>query len=291
MESPVDFAGLADTSRPNLQLRRFRPVDPLLCRVVDFFWVLRSDGFIRIDHKLLPVNSVDLVLNLSAPIRYVLNEEGDAAPPGIHCLVLPQRYCMIRQAGKLAVLGASLLPGGLHSLLRLPVGELSGRLLDLDEHMPGFTAVVAERVRRLPAAASAVKTFADELRRRIVPERLPDREIQSVLRAFQALPPATEVHDFCRHHGIHPRRLQRIFAQYVGRGPKAFLRIARFHHMLRHILCPSPVTMTASAQWGDFFDQTHFTKDFKALAGCPPARFLAERRSVKEILPPTPTRS
>jgi AraC-like DNA-binding protein len=77
--------------------------------------------------------------------------------------------------------------------------------------------------------------------------------------------------------GLSERRLQRLFAEYVGVSPKWVMRRARLHEAALRVEADGP----ASVDWGalaadlGYADQAHLTRDFTATLGVPPSRYAA----------------
>lgn len=71
-----------------------------------------------------------------------------------------------------------------------------------------------------------------------------------------------------------PRTLQRLFARDVGLTPKFFARIVRFQHVFA-AWRSDPTTLSSVAQECGYFDHAHLVRDFRELAGVPPATLRA----------------
>jgi transcriptional regulator GlxA family with amidase domain len=69
------------------------------------------------------------------------------------------------------------------------------------------------------------------------------------------------------------RRLQRLFAEYVGAGPKWVLRRARLHEAAARADQGSGLDWVSLAAELGYADQAHMTRDFTAAVGVPPARY------------------
>jgi AraC-like DNA-binding protein len=70
-----------------------------------------------------------------------------------------------------------------------------------------------------------------------------------------------------------PRSLQRLFQRDVGITPKAFVRIVRFQQVFR-AWREDPTSLSRVAQACGYFDHAHLVRDFRELAGVPPAALL-----------------
>ncbi len=73
--------------------------------------------------------------------------------------------------------------------------------------------------------------------------------------------------------GMPERRLQRLFAEYVGVSPKWVIRRARLLEAARRADAGDVVDWAALALDLGYADQAHLTRDFTATLGVPPARY------------------
>jgi transcriptional regulator GlxA family with amidase domain len=70
------------------------------------------------------------------------------------------------------------------------------------------------------------------------------------------------------------RALQRLFAAYVGMGAKAVLARFRLQDAVAAIDAGQVDGLAELAAQLGWFDQAHFTRDFRAVVGVTPATYL-----------------
>ncbi|MBW8705664.1 Transcriptional activator FeaR [Streptomyces sp. MBT84] len=70
------------------------------------------------------------------------------------------------------------------------------------------------------------------------------------------------------------RQLQRLFAEYVGIGPKWVIRRARMQEAAARA-ATDPQDWSALAAELGYADQAHFTRDFTACIGASPAKYAS----------------
>lgn len=90
-----------------IHIARYFPQNTLLRKMVKYFWVLQSEVPVDIAHILLPVGNPDLIINLSEPIWYVKSKQKTAISTPIHLNGIRDQSCLIRQTGKLEVMGVA----------------------------------------------------------------------------------------------------------------------------------------------------------------------------------------
>ncbi len=82
-----------------------------------------------------------------------------------------------------------------------------------------------------------------------------------------------QVAEVAERHGMSRRTLERLFARYVGVGPKWVLARYRMHDAVTALdegYAGSLAELAATYGW---FDQPHFGRDFAALVGCTPSTY------------------
>lgn len=82
------------------------------------------------------------------------------------------------------------------------------------------------------------------------------------------------VGDISRMLNISNRTLERQFKATLGISPKRFIRLVRFQKVLEKLHAGHPFSKTTDVAYEfDYTDQSHFIRDFKALAGILPGSF------------------
>jgi AraC-like DNA-binding protein len=79
--------------------------------------------------------------------------------------------------------------------------------------------------------------------------------------------------------GVSERHLRRVFRETVGVSPKAFAKLARFHHALRAAGEAGHASWASIAVAAGYYDQAHLIAEFRAIAGVTPRALLRELRT------------
>ncbi|MEU5779864.1 AraC family transcriptional regulator [Micromonospora lupini] len=166
------------------------------------------------------------------------------------------------------VCGIQFRPGGFHPFWRRPVAELTGRRLPLPAgRLTRLTRPVcagsdADRCRALDAALAAWAPDPDPAAAEAVRLAESIRADRTVLR----------VDDFAARHDVPVRRLQRLFTEYVGVGPKWVIRRYRLQEAVERA-AGAPLDWAGLAANLGYSDQAHLVRDFTAVAGVSPAAY------------------
>jgi len=75
--------------------------------------------------------------------------------------------------------------------------------------------------------------------------------------------------------GISPRQLRRLFEFHIGGSPKIFSKIVRFQYFLQLLSSSDGQRFNQLLYEAGYYDQPHFTKDFKTFFGLTPKEALS----------------
>jgi AraC-like DNA-binding protein len=170
-------------------------------------------------------------------------------------------------------LQVSLAPWAAHMLLRVPLHELVGTSVPLEELVP------AERFARIGAEESWEARFAAldrELGRRLAEASTPDPGVVFAWERLRATHGTARVGALVSELGWSRKRLAARFREQIGLTPKAAARLLRFDHARE---------LAGTMSWGElafacgFADQPHLIAEFNAFTGRTPETFLQDAAS------------
>jgi AraC-like DNA-binding protein len=267
-------------------VKKYEIKNQILKYFIKYYWFLESDSEITINNKLLPVNNIDLLINCSEPVTYEKNGI-DTVSENVHFGSLRNEPEVIKQSGKLKVFGISFYPHGIYPLLQVPLQEFAGRVTGLKNILPRLSEL-AETV--LSDESLTLEERIEILEDIILEEgnyNCFDMKIIKIFNSFYSehFNNNINIKEFCSNYGLNTKYLERLFLKYTGVGPKVFGRIGRFQKSVREMIyCQNYKNLTELAYEGDYYDQTHFIKEFKKFSGMTPSEFIKTGNSVKHIL-------
>jgi AraC-like DNA-binding protein len=239
---------------------------PDIATYVEYYWIVRWD---RRGHS--PYRQQVL----SHPNVHLVFEEPRAAVYGI------VRSLFTRELVGLGhVFGIRFRAGGFRPFLGGPVADLADRVVPAAELFGPEVTHVSETVLATPDEADRV-ALADAYLRSILPAPTDDTvvpdphvaEVAAIVRRLTANPDLFRVDEVAEEAGMSVRRLQRLFAEYVGANPKWVLRRARLLEVAERAQRGVGVDWAGLAADLGYADQAHLTRDFTATVGAPPGRY------------------
>jgi AraC-like DNA-binding protein len=256
---------------------RARP-GPALRRYVAFYTGYRQRGLAPAVHRGLPSPYLTLILTLDDPLVVAAHPDRRQPPGRYDALIggLHLAPAVITHDGRQSGMQVAVRPLGCRALLGLPAGELGGVDADL-------AAVVGDSlVARLRGELHTAHTWPERFARvdRVLCEVLRDRAgtvHPGVAYAFdRILATGGEVSAgaLAAEVGWSPRHLTNRFRAEVGLRVKEAARVVRFDRARRRL--HDGVRLADVAAATGYFDQAHLAREFRALAGVSPSRWLAD---------------
>lgn len=183
---------------------------------------------------------------------------------------VPRRHVVRTLEGAGRVFGIAFRPGCFRPFLRAPVATITDRRIDAREV---FGALPAADMAAAADEHEMRGIAADFLRRRL-PETDPTAEQAAGIVALAADDPAiTRAEQLAAVAGMNLRGLQRLFAEYVGVGPKWVIRRYRLREVTERMAHGTVIDWAGLAADLGYADQAHFSRDFTAMAGETPTRY------------------
>lgn len=176
---------------------------------------------------------------------------------------------VLRDQGR--VFGVAFRPGCFRPFLGSPVSAITDRSLDASEV---FGVEVPETAMAGADNATEMAAIAERFLRAKLPARDPTAETAAaIVQRVATEPDITRVDSLAEYVDIGVRRLQRLFAEYVGVGPKWVIRRYRLDEATKRMAAGAAVDWAGLAADLGYADQAHFTRDFTAMVGETPARY------------------
>jgi AraC-like DNA-binding protein len=256
----------ADLAKERFQVVKTAP-DPALAPFVEYFWVLDWDL------RGLPLHRQQVITHPAVHLTFTSYLTSGRTRARIAGVVRGEFVEEIADLGR--VVGAAFRPGGFRPFLGAPVSTLTDRFADVAEVFGAPGRELCGVVFGAPEPATAIDRLTVFLLGR-GPEPDPAiDEVAEIVRRIAAAPGLVRVGELAGLLGMTPRRLQRLFQDYVGVGPKWVIRRYRLQEAAERAAAGELDLAGLAAELG-YADQAHFTRDFTAAVGISPARYARE---------------
>ncbi|MEU6409341.1 AraC family transcriptional regulator [Microbispora sp. NPDC046933] len=261
---------------------------PALRPLVAWYSGYREAGVPPATHRGLPSPYLTMIVTLDDPLVVAAHPDPRTPPGSYDTLVggLHTTAALITHDGRQSGVQLALTPLGARALLGLPAGELSGLDVDGAEVLGPLAGELRERLLEAPGWDERFAVLDTVLSRHARPTRAHPAEVARAWRRILAAGGQVTVSELAREVGWSSRHLNGRFREEIGLSPKEAARVVRFDRVRRllraHYRPPSSVpsgrrlTLADAAAECGFYDQAHLAREFGALAGCSPSRWLRE---------------
>ncbi len=218
---------------------------PSLDGFVAAIWTLDVGGARGewVAHEAVPDGCVELIRRHAG--RSIWRSE----QPALFATGLALRPAELRFSGDARFTGIRFWPWGWHALGGNRCADFADGWRGIAQDSP-LAALITEAGADLPALTAA---FAGR-------ERCPIDHIRQV----------DSIATLVRQSRLSPRQVQRIFARETGMAPRSYLRLLRFREAVAGVQTGDSGLADMAAASG-YADQSHMTREFRALGGISPA--------------------
>lgn len=228
-----------------------------------------------------PMPSAHLFINLGGPARLLDSD------PSVPSAVLADGWFMgvwtrrflVEYPARVRLAGVHFKPWGISPFAGLPATELRDRWVPVDAVWPRSLDRIRNQAGDSASATETLRVLERELRSRLA--QAPPRGLGLVrhaggrLEASRGAVPVSALTDAAGVSGTH---LAAQFKSHVGVTPKRVARIYRFARLIVSVDARRPVDWAELAHTAGYFDQAHFSREFKDFTGHTPTEYLALRR-------------
>ena len=220
----------------SLHVTKIKARHPMLRDLIKYYWIIKSDNQIVVNHKLLPVNNIDIILNFSSPIKYISENNTEIVTKKAHFNGIRDNYLIINQAGKVDVIGISFFSAGLYPLIKVPLSEFKNKTIELDTLINGFTLKIENKIRETDSIVGKIDVIEKELVNIIGTELILDSKTLQMFNDFYTNIEKYTINQFCDQYGINQRQLERCFKKHIGISPKFYQRLSRHQKTINTML-------------------------------------------------------
>ncbi|NJL61240.1 MAG: helix-turn-helix domain-containing protein [Methylacidiphilales bacterium] len=251
-----------------------------LSQFVKFLWSSEGDRLPTSQVKLLPIGSMELVINLDSdtiPLFDRTSRERCGSTSSMRLCGIQSQSLIIDNHSQISVMGVRFQPGGSVPFFQIPAKELHNQVISLEKLWNSHAEQLRENLLKAPTIKTRFLVLERFLFRMMQPPK-PHPIVDFGLREFQksTIPTVNEV---TNKIGISNRYFGQLFSDFVGLTPKSFCRIQRLRLVLLLLAGKTCVNWSEIALNCGYFDQAHFIHDFRSFAGCGSTTYLKQRGS------------
>jgi len=252
--------------------REFRPY-------IKSLWVFESAiGMPPTDTSLAAPNGrPKLIILYENSLESIVEDRVQVSREGLYFVGNRDSSTLIRSSSrKTGFIGIEFSPHGAYPVFGIPMLETVNRLFDSDVVFGPWGREVRETLRNLREVGQKLHFIQDQLVRLLRKNQRDNSLIDFCVRTLELAHGRVAIKELERKTGYSRRYLDLLFRQHVGFSPKVLAGIFRFQKFYRKWARGLPYHLLKDELYDYYYDQAHFTKEFKRMTGYSPRKFTLE---------------
>ncbi len=220
-----------------------------------------------------------LVVNLGAPFRIRAGNDIETTEYGDGCVITPPtRAFEFSYPAWTRSVGVHFKPWGLAPFLPVPAAQLCDRPVTIEQVWGRSAATeLRDRLATAPGKQEMLTVLEEELMGRMRETRGLEM-VRHASTVISAKCGAVAIGDLSAASRVSTTHMALRFKEIIGVTPKRLARAYRFTAMVLAIDPAEPVDWADLAVGAGYFDQAHFSRDFREFTGFTPTGYLEVRR-------------
>jgi AraC-like DNA-binding protein len=257
-----------------MTILRYRPLAPLNRFVEWLWWSQRDLPQLHCEH-MLPSASTQLIFALHDATYTWQRRSSDESSTWTRGIVHGPQWSYFVSGPKPcgAVAGVSFRPGMAGAVLGVPISEITDRHVSIDALWGASGRSMRQRLLDADEPMAVLRALEQDLVLRLRRPLLIHPAVAHALADPARGWGFTRISNIQRHTGYSSKHFISLFRGAVGLTPKHYYRVKRFTGVLQSIAGGVGSSLAATAASMGYSDQSHMTREFRALAGITPTQY------------------
>lgn len=255
---------------------------PDLRSVVKYYWTLEVPFDPNNEkQKIIPDGCIEMTFNLKDPIKKHLSESEFIIQS--NCMIMGQRTKSfdIEPVGDVQSFAVCFYPFGFSSLISEPLGSFVDQDLSIEALFgKPVASELEQKIFDANNTEERIRIIEAFLFARLHENTSLDKLISHTVDLLIETNGKLSIGTILENDPSQRRQLERKFKKHIGISPKRLSRIIRLQTALKLILSEDQ-NLTRIAYESDYFDQSHFIKDFKEFIGSTPKQMLNQKGNLQ----------
>lgn len=174
-------------------------------------------------------------------------------------------------------------PNGFLPFSTIPIKEMENKAVSLNTLYGEEGDKLEEQIMEVASTAQRIEIIEKFLLKRLADTKTIDEIITSTVDTILETKGQISVTELSQKNHIHRRQLVRKFSKIIGLSPKQLSKTIRIQATLKTLLNRDKPKLTDLAYENEYYDQSHFIKDFKEFTGLSPKEFYGEGLSMSML--------
>jgi AraC-like DNA-binding protein len=224
----------------------------------------------------LPTEEVPVIISFGAPIRvYNAGESERYSDLGSFATGAYDSYVRVRSSGPAGGVQVNFTILGARLFLGRPLADLTNRSVPLDDLLGPLARRLEMQLHEAPTWDARFDILDREIAARLRMATPPGPEVIWTWRRLLTTGGRVGIGRIVDEVGCSQRHLISRFREHIGLSPKTMARVLRFARAAQALRTAAPPRLVDIAHDCGYYDQAHFTRDFRAFAGVTPGELVS----------------
>jgi AraC-like DNA-binding protein len=255
---------------------------PLLSPYIKSYWFLEGTfpaGTVQ-PERIFPDGCMELIIHYGDVFQRVAHNKTEKQSNGFVFGQI-EEFIELLPGQSTGVMGIKFYPQGLSHFTQMPMYEIKHQSIDIPDLFKNGSRQLAEKVALASNANGKANIVNDFLLGQLQPLKRNSNLINVMVEDIYSTQGRIGVRDLIQKYHTTERQLERLFATHVGLSAKTFGRIIRFQRAFQ--LAPQAKSLTHLAFDAGYFDQAHFSREFKSFTGLSPRQYFNNNNAFSSL--------
>jgi AraC-like DNA-binding protein len=225
-----------------------------------------------------PTEVVPVIINFGAPVRlYDQQDPSRWTDFGSFSTGAYDSYVLVGSTGPSAGLQVNLSILGARLFLGRPLRDMKNRVVELEDLFGRAARLLTQELYDAPSWNARFEILDRELAGRMLNTRAPSPAVCCAWNRLVSTGGRASIGGIVRAVGCSQKHLIAQFREEIGLSPKTLARVLRFGRAVQIIKEGGGGRLVEIAQDCGYYDQAHFSRDFRAFAGVTPTELIASQ--------------
>ena len=264
-----------------MNYQTFKP-HPNLESLINFYWTLEVPAEENSQkQRIIPDGCIEMAFILGDDIKRYISEDGFILQPRAMVLGQTIKPFYIQPTGYVNTFAVSFYPYGFANFIAEPIKNLVNKETSIDLLFGEVSAKELERkIIKATGTNERIKIIEKFLFDKLNDKTIIDNIVKTTIDTLLSTKGSAQINKILKHDLSKRRQLERKFLEQIGISPKQLGKVIRLQSAIKVLLNKEAENLTDIAYKSEYYDQSHFIKDFKEFTGISPKEFLGNKNMV-----------
>ena len=244
-----------------------------LASFVNCYWVLEVEADPDVQkQRVIPDGFIEMFFILGDDVRRFTTDTAYLIQPRAMVMGQITQPFYIQPQGYVKTFAVRFYPYGFAHFVQVPLKDLANTETPLSHLLPGSEAL-QENIENANGTPERIALIEGYLLGLLTEKSTIDKIVKNTVDTLLSTRGNASIQTILEKSGINRRQLERKFYQQVGLSPKQLGKVIRFQYALQSLVNRPSDSLTGIAYDSEYYDQAHFTRDFREFTGITPKDF------------------